>query len=288
MHVVPGAGSQAAIFTEPLPGCATIVGPEERAIFRLNQRIDPLRHRRRNRDADLANRTLRQSRVAGNIRPGVTTVGSLPEAAIRTAAAERVRIPLRLPDRDVDLTRVLRVHRHIDRASPVADVQDPFPGLTAVGCPEDATFIIRSPGMPERGNVDDVSVLRVYPHPPDVPGVLQTNIFPAPAAVGRLVDPVAMRDIAADGRLTGTDVDHIRVGLSNRDGANGGCLHIAIRDVLPDIPAVRRLPDTASTCAVVERCPFGRVSGDGDDTPATEGSGTPPLQRFKEFFVHRS
>ncbi len=56
MDVVPGAPPKIALLADSLPGVATVVRTEERAIFGLDQRPDAARLGRRDRDADLTER----------------------------------------------------------------------------------------------------------------------------------------------------------------------------------------------------------------------------------------
>jgi hypothetical protein len=79
----------------------------------------------------------------------------------------------------------------------------------------------------------------------DVPGVVEADVLPRPAGVGRFPDAVAVRDVAADGLLAAPDVDDVRVGLADGDGADRAAEE-AVGDVLPRGPAVGRAPDAAT------------------------------------------
>ncbi|MEI2616302.1 MAG: hypothetical protein V9F06_01525 [Thermomicrobiales bacterium] len=66
----------------------------------------------------------------------------------------------------------------------------------------------------------------------------QPEVLPGLAAVGGLVDAVAVGDVAADGRLAHADVDDVGVGLGNGDRAHRGALEEAVGDVPPVLTAV--------------------------------------------------
>src|SRR5258708_2221962 len=102
---------------------------------------------------------------------------------------------------------------------------------------------------------------------------------PGLTSVSGLVDAVAMRDIAANGRLAHADVDHVGVGGRDGDAADGGASEVAVGDVLPEEPSVHGLPDAATGGAEVERVIVAGVARDGNNATAAIGADTAPLQR---------
>ena len=120
--------------------------------------------------------------------------------------------------------------------------------------------------------------MRVDDDVADVARVRQADVLPGPAAVGRPVDAVAVRDVAADRRLAGAGVDDARVGVRDGDRADGGGLEVAVGDVLPVGAAAGGLPDAPGAGAEVEGRPLGRVAGDGDDAPAAVRADQAPLE----------
>jgi hypothetical protein len=56
--------------------------------------------------------------------------------------------------------------------------------------------------------------------PREALGLPQSEVLPRAAAIGGLVDAVAVRDRVADEALTGADVDDVRVVGLRRDGAD--------------------------------------------------------------------
>src|SRR5215211_6359707 len=143
-----------------------------------------------------------------------------------------------------------------------------LPTLAAIGRAEDAALGVRPPDVPERRDVDEVGVLRVDADAGDVAGVGEAAVRPGLAAIGGLVDTVAVRDVAANRRLAHPDVDHIRVALGDGNRAHGGRLEEAVGDVIPGGAAVGRLPDATGAGPEVEGHLVDRVARDGDDAPA--------------------
>ncbi|GBD16895.1 hypothetical protein HRbin26_01805 [bacterium HR26] len=122
----------------------------------------------------------------------------------------------------------------------------------------------------------------MHPYPGDVAGVAQPDVLPGAAAVGRLVDAVAVGDVAADAGLAGADIDDVGVGLADGDSADRGALEVAVGDVLPGHPAVGGLPDPASAGAEVERHRVGRVPGDRDHPAAAVRADQAKAERLRE------
>src|SRR5690606_2759904 len=239
-----GALPQAGALAEALPGLPVVVRAEERPVLGLDQRPDAAGLRTRGRHADLANHPFGQPLVARDLLPRVPAVGRAEQPALRPAAHQRVGSAMGLPDARVEDARVIRVHREIDRPGPLAAVEHLLPGLPTVGGAENATLLVRPEDVTECGDVDDVRVLRVDADAADGAGVGQAEMLPGAPAVGRLVDAVPLDDIAADGCLPGAHVDHIGIGLGDRDRADSGGGEVAVGDVLPSQPAIDRLPDT--------------------------------------------
>src|SRR5262249_20215670 len=144
------------------------------------------------------------ARQAGPVRqlgPGVAAVGRAVDTAAGTAAGQEMGAALRLPEGGVEDARVGRVHREVDRAGFVAPEEELLPALAAVLRTIDAALAVRPPGVAERRHVDEVGVLRVDTDAGDVARLGEAEVLPAPAAVGRAVDAVAVGDVAADAAL---------------------------------------------------------------------------------------
>src|SRR5205085_6095727 len=97
----------------------------------------------------------------------------------------------------------------VDGAGPRAAKEDFLPGTSAIAGAIEPALLVRSPRVPQRRDVDQVGVVRVDADLGDVPRVGQAHVSPRLAAVGRLVDAVAVRDVAADARLTCAGIDDV-------------------------------------------------------------------------------
>ena len=108
--------------------------------------------------------------------------------------------------------------------------------------------------------------------------LLEPDVRPGLAGVGRLVDAVALEHVAAQLGLAHPDVDDVRVRLGDGDRADRGGLEEAIGDGTPRQAAVGRLPQPAAGGAevVLER-PAG-AAGHRLRAAAARGSERSPAQ----------
>src|SRR5262249_1484328 len=104
-----------------------------------------------------------------------------------------------------------RVHLQVDDARVVVDGEHLGPVLAAVGRLVDAALLAGPVQPPERPDVDDVGVLRVNGEFADLESLLQPHVLPGLAAVGGLVDAVAVGDGVARVVLAGADPDDVPV-----------------------------------------------------------------------------
>src|SRR5207247_5163306 len=117
-----------------------------------------------------------------------------------------------LPGRGVEDARIPGIHAQVDRSGAVVDEQNALPALSAVARAEHPALVVGSEGVSEGRDVDDLRVARIDAHAPDLARVLEPDVLPRAARVHRLVDPVAVRDVAADARLAHPDLEHVRLG----------------------------------------------------------------------------
>ena len=181
----------------------------------------------------------------------LAAVGRLPQAAARAAAVEAPRRAPALVRRGVEHVRVRRVHHDIGEAGVVVDEVRVRPGLAAVGRLEQAALGVRPEQVAERGDVDDVRILRVDDDAADALGFLQPDVLERLAGVGRLVDAGAERRALAVVRLAGADVDDVGVGRRDRDVADRRD-RVLVEDRRPGRAVVGRLPDAAGREADVD------------------------------------
>src|SRR5204862_4044963 len=105
-----------------------------------------------------------------------------------------VAVALALPQGGQESVRLGRVYDEVDDAGAVVLVQDLVPGLAAVARLVDAAVLVGAVQAAEGADVDGVRVLRVDDDLADLVGLLEADVRPGLAAVGALVDAVAVRD----------------------------------------------------------------------------------------------
>ena len=205
--------------------------------------VHHLRIAARDVDVDAALRRLGEA-TALHLGPRLPRVGGLPERGARAAAIEEVRTAHPLPARRPHHVGIARVELHVDEARLVADELHELPGRAAVGALVEAALLVRSPRVPQRGDVHDVRVARVHDDAPDLLGFGQSHELPAAGAVGRLAHAAARRDGVARVLLAGAEIDDVRVARRDREVAERGDAFVV--EHRPEGRAgVGRLPDAA-------------------------------------------
>ena len=253
--VVPGALADLVLVVDVRPLLAAVVADVEAALLlRFQKRINAPRPRGRSGHADLPQKLVGKSFgvfFVGQLLPGIAAIGRLVEPASRAAAHDLPGMAHDLPETGVENPRIVRVHRQVRCSRLRVDEEDPFPALAAVRGPVDAAFFIGAVHMALRGDVDDIGIGGVNADAPDLPAVSEPDVLPARPAVGRLVDAVAVRDVAADRLLARAHVEDVRVRFRYRDRADRARLEVLVGNDLPVRAAVRRLPDAAARRAEV-------------------------------------
>src|SRR5512132_2769459 len=129
--------------------------------------------------------------------PGQAAVGGLVEAAAGAAAFEVPGLAANLVERRVDDAGVIGVEDDVDGARVLVLVENLLPRLAAVGGAEDAAFRVRAEGVADRRDQHDVRITRVDDDRADLARVLQPDVVPGLAAVGRFIYAVAVGVVAA-------------------------------------------------------------------------------------------
>src|SRR5262249_11241988 len=142
-----------------------------------------------------------------------------------------------LPQSGEEDARVGRVEADIRSARVAVLAQYLLPGLAAVGGAIDPALAVGTEGVAEDRREGDVRVGRVDGHGADL-ALLLPDVLPGLTGIGGFVDAVARRHVAADVGLATADVDHVRVGRGDGDGADGGD-RLVVEDRLPGDTAVR-------------------------------------------------
>src|SRR6185437_16831280 len=96
--------------------------------------------------------------------------------------------------------------------------------------------------------IHDVRVVWIDDDPADDSGLLQPDVAPGSAAVGRFVHSVAGQERIPESRIAGTDVNDLRVRGRNCNRADVVVLEILVGDVLPAAAVIPALPHSAAAC----------------------------------------
>src|SRR5439155_20149677 len=108
---------------------------------------------------------------------------------------------------------------------------------------------------------------------------------PRSAGVGRLVDAVTDRDVAANPLLARADPHDVRIGGRHSDGANR-LRRLAVEDWLPVKAAVDRFPETARRSTGVVDVRVARDAGDRGHAIA-DRTDVPPFERVQRVAAAR-
>ena len=285
--VVVRPPAQPSIRAHQIPVLASVVASPERAalrflslvrrhaVARFDERVDAVRVAPRDLRRDLADRRFRQT-MFGEPFPGEALVSRAEKSASRPAAEPAPGVDLELPHARENNPRIAGIHRHIRAAGVLVDKQRAHPRLAAIGRAEDAALLLRTVGVPQRAGNDDVGIFRIDHDSADASGLLETRASPCLASVGRLVDPVSNRDVAADECLAGARPNDVRIG--GRDGQRANRRDIlVVEDRVPVRTVVGRLEDAARRRACVIDVRTAGDSGDGNN-PVADRSDVAKLQ----------
>src|SRR5436853_3078473 len=267
---IPGALSEPAVVVHAPPVLAGVVRAVQAPFGRLDHRVDAPRVGARDRDMD-APEYARGQAVARQVGPARAAVARAVQAAPRTAAREVPWQPSCLPERGVHDARVVRIEADIDRAGLLVLVEDLAPGLAAVRAADHAALAGGAEGMAEGRDASDIGILRVDDQRADLAGVPEADVAPGPAAVDRLVDAIAVRHVAARGRLPGADIDDVRIG--GRDGERAhGRDRCSVGQRPPRGAPVRRLPDSPRDRTEIKGIGLAGNARDGERATAAKGA----------------
>ena len=176
------------------------------------------------------------------------------------------------------------LERQVDRAGVSVLEQHLLPVPAAVARAEHAAFGIRAVWMAERGDVDDVGVVRIHEDLADLLRVAQADMRPAPAAVGGFVYAVALGDVRAHVGFAAAGVDDLRVGRRDRDRADRAD-RLRIEDRLPGSAGVAGLPDAAVDGAEIVMARIARHAGHRQHAAAAERTDRAPMQVAEKAWI---
>src|SRR5262245_34446124 len=84
------------------------------------------------------------------------------------------------------------------------------------------TLIVGSIGMTQRRHIDQIGIGGMNTYAGDMTCVLQTQVRPGFPCIGRLIDTIAVGDVAPDAAFSHPDVDDVGVGVGDSDSADSG------------------------------------------------------------------
>src|SRR6185312_7873527 len=165
------------------PVCTAVRTHEQPTVCILDHRIHLVGIGGRNRDVHDAPDTFGQAPATGKVHPGLTPIRTLIQPAAFAAALHAIGSALDAPHARVEDHGITRLHHQFGARSLIIDIKHPPPALATVGGLINASFRIGSEEMAHGRDPYDIGVPGMYDDPRDVPGVFQSKIAPAAAAV---------------------------------------------------------------------------------------------------------
>jgi hypothetical protein len=120
------------------------------------------------------------------------------------------------------------------------DEQRLRPRLAAIHGSIDAAHMTRPERMTHGRDVRDVRVRRMHPDRADLLTVHQADLLPGLAAIGRAIDPRAVREILAEPRFARPGPDDVRI--TRRNGTRKS---VMFRHVCPPVVVFQTPPSAA-------------------------------------------
>ena len=146
-------------------------------------------------------------------------VSAFVEAAFAAAADDRPGLALEMRHPGIDDVRIPRLQLEVHRADAVRDKQNFAPRLTAVSCFKYAALVIGFESIALCRYPDNVRISRMNANCSNLAGVVQPNEFPSHSAIGRLVNAAAGGNVTAHVIGSGTEINDVRIGISNRNAS---------------------------------------------------------------------
>src|SRR5229473_1386697 len=139
---------------------------------------------------------IRWQSLPAHMFPMVASISRAIESAARAVrrSVDAPWRPSRLPQRCVNHFRIAGLESKIDRAGVFVVKQNLLPALSSIFRTENAPLRVRPVSVTQRRHENLVRVPRVHNDPPDLPRILQPDVFPRLAAVGGLVHPIPVRN----------------------------------------------------------------------------------------------
>ena len=282
MRVVERALTDRPVLVHQGPGRARIVALVEAALVVLDERVDTVGVRGRERDADPPDQSSREPRVARDLLPRLAAVGALEESRPRAAGRHLILLAVCLPERSVEHVGIRAIDRDVDRPRPLVTKEHATPVLAAIGRLEHATLRARHTVLAEARDVDDVRIGRVDADLGDAMRLRESDMGPVLPGISGAIHTVAGHDVAADRRLAHADVHEVGVRLTHRDRAHRCRPDLTVRDGEPGVAAVHRLPKAAAGGTEVRFVASADHAGRRDRAAAAVGPDVAPPETRQE------
>src|SRR5579864_1357862 len=142
----------------------------------LDQRIYAIGIRR-NRHSDLSVRSFGKP-VLFQMFPGRAAVVGPVDAAAGATAGHAPRGTPRLPQGSKENVGIVRIEGNVYSAGVLILVENFLPGLSSIGCAENAALRVGSKGMPQRRHEGNVGIRGIDDHLADRARITQANVLP--------------------------------------------------------------------------------------------------------------
>ena len=179
----------------------------------------------------------------------------------------------------------MRIEGDVDAARVFVFVENFLPGLAAIGRAENAALCVRAIGMPQRRHENDVGIRRIDDDFADRARIPQANVLPGLAAIERLVNAVAVRDVAANAGFARSDVEDVRDSSSHTAMLPIADVPSLIENRGPSHRAVGGLPHSAAGRAEIIGRGIARNSGRGQRASAAKGTDQAILHSLESLFL---
>ena len=113
--------------------------------------------------------------------------------------------------------RILRIHHDIRTTREVIYKENALPSLSAIGGLVDAALFVTAPEAAHRSHVEDIGVGWMYDNTTNMLRLFEADLGEGCATIRGLVHPVTPARALAVVRLTGADIEDIRMALANRE-----------------------------------------------------------------------
>ena len=168
-------------------------------------------------------------------------------------------------------------HRDIGDADIRPLVEYVLPMLTGVGRFVDTALVARPVRMAKDADIHRVGVVRINQDAADLLRVLESNVFPSRSAVIAAIHAIARCKIRADVGFSCADIDHVRIGICDRDRANGGDRRM-IEDRVPYCARIGGFPYAAIDAAKEKFSMASGNSADSNNATRAKRTDESPLQ----------